>query len=124
MAKTSTSFKPGHVGNPGGRPKLPPEIKAFKNLSYKQFLEALKEYSQMSKSEIAEILKDSSRKSFDIMVAKIVEQAMNGQGDGRSLLIERLWGKVPEVSHVKNLDSALDDVPEENVIEYLRKTNT
>lgn len=117
-------FEKGKSGNPSGRPKLPDHIKKFKNMSYADFLNKLREFSALTREQMKTMIQDPSITMFDLMFANIVASAAKGDRDSRNIIIDRMWGKVPEVSHVKNLDAALDDIPEENVIEYLRKTNT
>lgn len=89
-------FQKGKSGNPSGRPKLDPKVKAFKETTYKQFVEALQKYGAMTREQIAEDLKRPDATMFELMFGHIVASAAKGDQQARMLLIERLWGKVKE----------------------------
>lgn len=89
-------YKAGQSGNPGGRPKLDPAIKKFKETSYEDFVRALQKYGSMTKVEINADLKRPEASMFDLMFGNLVLQAAKGNAQSRQLLIDRLWGKLKD----------------------------
>lgn len=89
-------FQKGQSGNPSGRPKTDPIIKKFKETTYKEFIETLQKYGTMTREEVNQDLKRPDATMFEVMFGNIVSQAAKGDKDARSLLIDRLWGKVKE----------------------------
>lgn len=91
-----TRFKKGQSGNPTGRKKEDPKIRAFKQTSYQEFIKALQKYGAMTAAEIKEDLKRPDATMFEILFGGIVAAAAKGEPQARQLLIDRLWGKVKD----------------------------
>ena len=90
-------FKKGEVRNPGGRPAIPPEIKAFQKLTYQDFIDSLQRMGSMPRKEIADLVKQEDTPSFQIIFGKVMIQATEGNLKAVDLLFTRLWGKPKEV---------------------------
>jgi len=91
-----TRWKKGKSGNPSGRPKEDPKIKAFKQTSYQEFVKALQKYGTMTAAELKEDLKRPDATMFELLFGGIVSAAAKGDSNARQLLIDRLWGKVKD----------------------------
>ena len=89
-------FPKGNKANPGGRPKQPPELKALRETSYKEFLQGMQKYGQLTRAEMAKELQDPSLTMFELMFGQIVASAAKGDKDARQTLLDRLWGKVKD----------------------------
>lgn len=89
-------YKKGQSGNPGGVPKAAGRIKAFRELTYQQFIDSLQRFGNFSPAEIEKELKRPDITMFEMMFARIVKEAAEGKEASRELLINRLWGKVKE----------------------------
>lgn len=89
-------FTKGKSGNLSGRPKLPEDVREFKKYSYDSFVRKLQEFTLLTKEELTKRVKDPGITMFDLMFAKVVIQAAEGDKDARNLIIDRLWGKVKE----------------------------
>ncbi len=101
-------FKKGQSGNPGGRPKVPDEIKKLRQMTYQEFLDALQKYGVMTREDVEAHLKRKETTCFEHIFGKVIIDACDGEKDARNLLIERLWGKVKE-SYDLNLNSISDE---------------
>lgn len=93
-------FVKGQSGNPGGRSKLEPEIKAFKETTYKDFINNLQKYGAFSPNEMEEEIKRPTITMFEKIFGTIVIQASQGEKSAREVLLDRLWGKVKEHKEV------------------------
>ena len=80
----------------GGKPKVDPLVKAFKQITYKQFLDGLQKYGAFSREQMKNELARPDATMFELMFGNIVESASRGDKDARQVLLERLWGKVTE----------------------------
>lgn len=92
----TTLFKKGQSGNPSGRAKQDPQIKAFRELTYKEFLTQLQKYGWQTPKQIEQDLKREDVTMFERIFGKIILQAAEGEKDGRQVFLERLWGKVKD----------------------------
>jgi hypothetical protein len=97
-------FKPGQSGNRSGKPKTDPKVKAFKEMTYDKFIEAMQKYGNMTAKELKDDLADPQQNMFNLIFGGIVQGAAKGDHQSRELLIERLWGKVKEAEHDVNIN--------------------
>lgn len=88
-------FKPGQSGNPGGRPKVSPMIKAFRETTEEEFIKALHMYGSYFDDEIEEYLASNIGQTERFM-AQFIRDAALGKEKPRELLIERIFGKLKE----------------------------
>lgn len=114
-------FKPGQSGNPLGRPKADPAIKAFKETTYRDFLNSLQKYGAMDPEDLKVELEKPGITVFEVMFGNIVQGAMKGDKDSRNVLLERLWGKVTEKHEVADLRKELADVSDERLIDLVKE---
>jgi hypothetical protein len=86
VGKSSTSFKKGQSGNPGGRPK-----------AVESLVELAREFTQLSVDTLVELVGDS-KSNAAVRVSAAKE------------LLDRGWGKAPQTSNVNvtTKRSALD----------------
>ncbi len=89
-------FKKGQSGNPNGRPKIDPELKHFRELTYKEFINQLQKYGWQTPDQIKQDLERTDVTMFERIFGKIILQAADGEKDGRQVFLERLWGKVKD----------------------------
>lgn len=97
MGKEKTQFKKGQSGNPGGRIKLPEDVKQAKNMNRVELERTLNRLVHMTPMQLKEILNAPNTPVFEVMIAQIVTKAAQ-QGDHMRLnfLLDRMVGKVKE----------------------------
>jgi hypothetical protein len=83
-----TAFKKGQSGNSTGRPKLPPEIKAIRQGSKEQIIEAYGKYSTIPRADLD---KYPPRNLIEEGVRKTL---LNFADEGDTIPITRLWDQV------------------------------
>jgi hypothetical protein len=90
-------FKPGQSGNPGGRPKLPEDIKKARKLNQVELERAVNHLLFCTRDELQAIVKNPETPMLEVMVASIMAQAAT-KGDQMRLefVLARLIGKVKD----------------------------
>ena len=94
----ATWWKKGKSANPGGRPALPPELKAIRALSCHEVNRLVAKYARMTVHEVRVFLDDDSRPMIDQTICKIfLECHRTGDHQKLSFLLDRAIGKPKEV---------------------------
>lgn len=120
-------FEKGKSGNPSGRPKVDPEIKAVRELTYKEFLTQLQKYGWQTPDQIKKDLERKDVTMFERIFGKIILQAAEGEKDGRQVFLERLWGKVKDQVEVtqasanKEAEELLKKIPMAELVALAKK---
>lgn len=95
-------FKPGQVGNPGGRPKLPEDIKEARKLNQNEVSRIINKYMNMEISAIKEDMNKPGTKALEAMIGKIISEAHKfGDYSRVNFLFDRMIGKVTEKMEIK-----------------------
>ena len=104
-----TRFKPGVSGNKGGRPKLPPELKAFKEISSEEVKRLFAKYARASKEELKEALQAENTPCIELVIASGLARAIkDGDYSKLNFILDRTIGKVAEKTSI--------DLPEPLII--------
>ncbi len=92
-----TRFKPGQSGNPGGKAKLPEDIKEARSLNQIELERIINKYLYMDKDEVKASIQAPGTPMMELMVASIVAQAAQ-KGDHTRLefVLQRMIGKVKD----------------------------
>ncbi len=104
------AFKEGESGNPGGRPKLPDDIKEARQMSLEEFLRYVISVMKLTPSEVKEINMDDmplGKRAILNAFAKNDYKAMKDFQD-------RLWGKAKEsidLSHTMETPVKINIIP-------------
>ena len=90
-------FEKGKSGNPGGRTKMPAEVKEARMLNRKTMELALNKFLTWKVSDLVDFVNDRSNPTMEVIVAKILSEAIK-RGDQIRLnfIFDRLIGKVKE----------------------------
>lgn len=89
-------FKKGESGNPLGKPKKDPIIRAFQETKFKDFIDKLQMFGSMGVGELKEIVEDEGTVAFDAVFARVLYDSTKGKDKARDTLFDRLWGKAKE----------------------------
>lgn len=113
-------FKPGQSGNPKGRPKQSPELKAFLKMSKWELMERLAKHIMSDQSQLYKEATNPETSAFDALVAKVL---MMGIKDGNhrvmAEILDRFAGKVRQEIHVTSAKDLSDEELEEKVKEVM-----
>lgn len=123
--------KKGEVRNPGGKNKIPEDLKKPLLLTKIQVLERLVKYLQMDVTSLAQILQDKSATVMDVWIARVCYLGIK-EGDYKRLefMFDRIIGKIGPDLHLTSNTYNFSQMPTEAVIDlgksaikYLEHTN-
>lgn len=87
-------FAPGVSGNPNGRPPVPADIRAARDLNRVEFDALSNTLLRFTKKELDELLKDKDTPALTIIIARIVRSAMWSSDPKRLIfLMNRMIGR-------------------------------
>lgn len=105
------SWKPGQSGNPGGRPKLPEDVKAIRTMDKVEFSRTLHKFLHMDRPELEAYLAGPGVPMLHEFIGSIVLQGTeHADGNRFEMLLRRYIGPVTEEVQV--------GLPKPRVIEY------
>lgn len=92
--KNATSFKPGQSGNPKGKPRLPDEIKAARQVSQIEIEKIINHVAYLKESDLKSLIKDDDTPAMVKGMAKVVEKLVK-YGDlwAANFLLDRMIGR-------------------------------
>jgi hypothetical protein len=95
--KPAKPFLPGNTtGKLGGRPKDPPELKAFKQMNRANLITAANRILSMTLKELQELAQREDAPVHDVMLAGVCLRIMTrGDMQAFEILLRRLIGVVP-----------------------------
>jgi hypothetical protein len=97
-----TKWKKGQSGNPGGRPKLPAELKMIKELTGEEVKRLFAKYARMNKEEISSAVTDKTTPMFELVIAAgLVKAVKDGDYQKLNFILDRTIGKVVEKTEVE-----------------------
>ena len=96
-------WKKGQSGNPGGKPKIPDDIKETRSLNQYELERIINRYLHMTKGELVAAIKNDATPMMEVTVASIVLKAASG-GDHLRLdfILNRLIGKVKDKVQIED----------------------
>jgi len=94
-------FKPGESGNPGGRPKVDPELKAIRELERTEMTKEFSKMLRMTKNELITITGRPDATVKELGIAKGIVKWVNS-GDFKFVqpYIEYIFGKPKETHEI------------------------
>jgi hypothetical protein len=98
-----TRFKKGSSGNPGGRPKLSPELKKINELTVDELKRTIAKHFRMTMEELTDVLHDPNSITLDLVICSAIAKAIKEGDMGRAeYLFMRSLGKVTEKLEVQH----------------------
>ena len=114
-----TRFQKGTSGNPGGRPKLPEELKKFGGVTAERTRRLFDKYASMSVGELKDLAKDEtlSGLEYNIVLALLDPNKF-------PFFLDRAVGKVKDVVEQTNINmdyepSDYEEIPKEALIKLV-----
>lgn len=107
------AFKKGQSGNPGGRVKLPEDVKEARKLNQAEAVRLLNKFNTWTIKELSNFCKDENSTALELMVARIILKGIkDGTPTNLNFVFDRLIGKVkdqvehsfPKPTVIKTLD--------------------
>ncbi len=99
MAKSSTSFKPGQIANPNGKPPLPPDLKLLmRNTSEQMKRDICEVYSMTLKDMLdhKEVDQTTISAGRAALISCVNNSFQTGDFKALNVVLDRILGKVPE----------------------------
>ncbi len=89
-------FAKGKSGNPGGRPKVPADVKKMRELTRDEFARAANQFLFMTRAEIKVKLEAVDTVGIELMVGEMIDRGIRfGDPVRLGFVLDRLIGKVP-----------------------------
>lgn len=116
----SGRFGPGNKAGVGhGRPPVPPETRALRQVNKLALERVLNELLCQPRSELQRVLEAPETPALVAMAARVLEEAISKGDDGRmEYLLSRLIGKIPEAP--KDIRVTLQTTPQGELLEKAR----
>lgn len=90
-------FQPGKSGNPGGKVKIPDDIKEARKLNQNELDRTVNRLIYLSRQELRGLIENPETPMFEIMVASIIAQgAQKGDQMRLEFILNRIIGKVQD----------------------------
>lgn len=125
-----TRWQKGQSGNPGGRPALPPGLKAIRELSAEEIKRLFAKYARMTERELRALLNPDNPDSQDVpmieraIAAIITRSATTGEFAQLEFVLNRTIGKpkeADETSEEQKLREELRLLSDEELAERARQ---
>ncbi len=114
-------FAPGQSGNPGGRPKLSPELRAISALTTQEACRIISKFARMGHGGLDAIISNPNTSSIEACVASIFSHCIaNGDYTRLSFLLDRAIGRVPVAIEDDEDRAARKEIEEMSDEELLR----
>ena len=118
MGKRGWKGDPANIG--GG--KLSQQYRDQKITVKREFVTALANLAHMNVGQIGAVAQSDELPALQVLMGRIVLDAIEGDSHARTILLDRLFGKVADavdVSHSLEMDSDLMGVPVEQLVAIL-----
>jgi hypothetical protein len=115
-------YPPGVSGNPLGVSKIAAQSLLLRQTEYAEFLSIFHTCGRMTDEDFDAWIKDKARVKFEKAVGLLVDQASKGDKLAFTILVERLFGKVKDISEVmlkRDWNDEFKKFPRENVLTML-----
>lgn len=120
-AENLRPWQKGQSGNPGGRPRLPEELRAIKSLTHTEVCKLVSKYGRMKPDDLEACIAARQIPMVEMAIARIFEEsAKKGDFMRLAFLMDRAVGKAP-VAEIGDEDAeAMKEISELSDQELLR----
>ncbi len=119
-------FKKGQTGNPGGRPKIPDDIRKAANVTTEQFVKTASEFLLMDRTELTKVLQNPEASMIELLIGGILAKAVKDHDSTRAeWIIARTIGKAKDFSEVtiRNWTEDLKTIPIKTLKQIAREAD-
>lgn len=89
-------WKAGQSGNPGGKPRIPEELRAIQPLSRPIITRIISKYGHMNREQLEIAFADPSTSAIDLAIIGVFMKCIqNGDPSRLTFLLDQSIGKVP-----------------------------
>lgn len=109
--KPRPGWQPGQSGNPGGKPKLPDELRAIRCLSQDEMARYVAKYARMAPHELDELVETRAVPMLELTIARIFQESET-KGDFARLgfLLDRAGLKPKPVEASDSESEAMEEI--------------
>lgn len=110
--KNLKPFEKGNRMNPGGKPKVPDDIKEMRKLTSVELERIINKLIHSDISELSLMLKEKKDTVIVLMVARLLHDVLSkGDHQKYSLMVDRLVGKIKEQIEVTTVKPFIIESP-------------
>lgn len=110
-------FKAGQSGNPGGAPKLPPELREARRNNMSSLIKLIHAYVGMSEEQAKDRLNGPDCLQIEEMIQGQINKAKEGDSRSFQFIIEIMCGKIPEA----DTETPSDTLSTQEKIDLMKK---
>lgn len=121
MRGPGKKFVKGQSGNPGGRPKVSPDLLNVKEVNSEELKRRISKHFRMNEAEINEVIKNPDTISLDLILASTIATSIkNGDIGKAEYLFNRTAGKVKDSVMVEHDTTIREDLKNLTTDELLK----
>lgn len=114
-------WKKGQSGNPSGKTRLPPELRAIRALTQEEACRLISKYARMGAAEVEAILEARTAPMLDLAIAKIFDESVKkGDWQRLSFLLDRAIGRIKITEATDEESEAIREIQDLSDQELIR----
>lgn len=115
-------FKPGVSGNPGGRHKVPVELRGINAVSPAEVRLVISKFMRMGFPALREAINGNQLSALDAAIANQAMKAACGSEKSLLLLFERLLGRPDQMVQIESGKIELESMSTAELLDVVRKS--
>lgn len=127
LANLAPPFKPGQSGNPGGRPRLPDDLRFVEKVHAEFLARLISKLLRIDDHGWEEFCEDPKRTRLERMLIRIIDRGIF-EGDPKQIewLMSRTIGKIKEIEEdgdgvLGTFAAAVRELSQEQLVAYIKE---